>query len=158
MRNKRHFDYENHIRKSSENWIGHNFPEPFRSYLPWFKDPLTFWEDEQLSYKGVEYLAIRQDWGTWNGYVYVPSGHKYENVHYDDIPVSVHGGLTYAGKWDDQFVIGFDTNHMSDFSPWGYYDQKMIEDGIKNFKNLMYVLDQAQDLAKQIVRSGKIES
>ena len=92
-----------------------------------------------LFYEGVEYLAIRQDWGTWNGYVYVPSGHKYENVHYDDIPVSVHGGLTYAGKWDDQFVIGFDTNHMSDFSPWGYYDQKMIEDGIKN-SNLKYVL------------------
>ena len=62
--------------------------------------------------------------------------------------VSVHGALTYAGKWDDQFVIGFDTNHMSDFSPWGYYDQKMIDDGIKNFKNLKYVLDQAQDLAE----------
>jgi len=147
------FDYEKHIKKSSEEWIGYNFPEPFRSHLPWFKDPLTFW-DETINWDGVEYTAIRQDGGTWNGYAFLPSGHMYENVRYDKIPYDAHGGLTYSGWWEDHYVIGFDTNHMSDFAPNGFVNQKMLEEGILNYKSLVFVLEQARDLAKQIVRSG----
>lgn len=61
-------------------------------------------------------------WG--NGYVILDKGSKYDGVHYDDIPVQCHGGLTYSarildnecfsdidkehiGKW----MIGFDTLH-----------------------------------------------
>jgi hypothetical protein len=69
------------------------------------------------------------DTGWGNGYVLLPLGHKYHGVGYDDIPVNVHGGLTFAkeitesnlsfsedlttediGKW----MIGFDTAHHRD--------------------------------------------
>lgn len=66
-------------------------------------------------------------WG--NGYVLIPKGHSLHGVHYDDINVDVHGGLTFAalveeetlshwpelskndvGKW----MVGFDTAHYQD--------------------------------------------
>jgi hypothetical protein len=68
------------------------------------------------------------DFGWGNGYVLIPEGHKYHGVEYDNIPVSVHGGLTYSklvnektaelfglgkddiGKW----CVGFDTYHLDD--------------------------------------------
>lgn len=68
------------------------------------------------------------DFGWGNGYVLIPIGHKLHGKHYDDINVSVHGGLTYSeliteeiikhfgldvediGKW----AIGFDTVHYGD--------------------------------------------
>jgi len=51
-------------------------------------------------------------WG--NGYVKLPAGHKYYGVHYDDIPVDVHGGLTYSEQEGDYWVVGFDTAHYMD--------------------------------------------
>lgn len=52
-------------------------------------------------------------WG--NGYVILPKDHAFHGVGYDDIPVTVHGGLTYAktepnGDW----MVGFDTCHSGD--------------------------------------------
>lgn len=68
------------------------------------------------------------DVGAGNGYVFLPRGHKYFEEHYDNIPVSVHGGLTYAQMYDNHFdgvvegldqdtdywVVGFDTAHLND--------------------------------------------
>ena len=53
-------------------------------------------------------------WG--NGYVGLPFWHPYYEMHYDKIPVNVHGGLTYSHLDDttDLWVIGFDTNHGGD--------------------------------------------
>ena len=65
------------------------------------------------------------DFGWGNGYVILPKGHKYHGIDYNDIPVDIHGGLTYSrdieyfstdkveaesGAW----VIGFDTAHHGD--------------------------------------------
>jgi len=53
-------------------------------------------------------------WG--NGYVGLPKWHPWFNLHYDDIPVDIHGGLTYA-DFDDEtglWIIGFDTHHHQD--------------------------------------------
>lgn len=71
------------------------------------------------------------DTGWGNGYVLLPKEHPYHGKHYDEIPVTVHGGLTFAnevteesvnsdwspdlnkediGKW----MVGFDTAHWSD--------------------------------------------
>lgn len=70
--------------------------------------------------------ATNHGWG--NGYVLLPKGHKYHGVHYDDIPVDVHGRLTFSELVDDDaptnfnlkdedqggWLIGFDTAHSND--------------------------------------------
>jgi hypothetical protein len=73
---------------------------------------------------------ISHGWG--NGYVLIPKGHKYHGVHYDNIPVDVHGGLTFGEEVDDRLIaiwgnilnssdigtwcVGFDTGHLGDNS------------------------------------------
>ena len=72
------------------------------------------------------------DVGWGNGYVIIPKGHPLHGKGYDDIDVSVHGGLTFSGpvneldnskeggwfeikpKDKDGWVIGFDTAHYGD--------------------------------------------
>jgi hypothetical protein len=62
--------------------------------------------------------SIGHGWG--NGYVRIAEGHKYYGNAYDDIDVSVHGGLTFSehitnnDKWSDGFWVGFDTAHSGD--------------------------------------------
>jgi len=79
----------------------------------------------------------RNDWlqftnhGWGNGYVIIPKGHPYHGKHYDDIPVNVHGGLTFSENAKDLdwpeldkkdkegWVVGFDTAHFGDsLSNW----------------------------------------
>jgi hypothetical protein len=38
-------------------------------------------------------------------------------IDYDNIPVHVHGGLTFCEKDGDNWVIGFDCAHSGDLSP-----------------------------------------
>lgn len=65
-------------------------------------------------------------WGSW--YAILPPWHKYYWVHYDDIPVEVHGGLTFSEKitnrlrelfwlpieWEGMWMVWFDTAHYWD--------------------------------------------
>jgi len=53
-------------------------------------------------------------WG--NGYVGLPKWHPWFDMGYDDIPVDIHGGLTYAAMYKEEglWVIGFDTGHYND--------------------------------------------
>ena len=57
---------------------------------------------------------FRFGWG--NGYVALPNWHPFYKKHYDEIPVSCHGGLTYGSLDEDEdlWVIGFDTSHSGD--------------------------------------------
>lgn len=56
------------------------------------------------------------------GYVRVPKGHPWHGKDYNDIEVSVHGGLTFAekdmpcgkGGADDGYWVGFDCAHFRD--------------------------------------------
>lgn len=59
---------------------------------------------------------LREMTNPWfNGYVVLPKGHKYSGVHYNDIPVDCHGGLTF-GAYDNNgnWIIGFDCRHSGD--------------------------------------------
>jgi hypothetical protein len=75
------------------------------------------------------------DFGWGNGYVVISEGHPMHGKHYDEIPVEVNGGLTYAesvsnmgrenwpelpeGVNDNDWVVGFDTAHSWDtLSRW----------------------------------------
>lgn len=58
---------------------------------------------------------IETGWG--NGYVFLPKGHRFYGIDYDEINqhVEVHRGLTYSREDDDGFwVVGFDTAHFGD--------------------------------------------
>jgi hypothetical protein len=73
-------------------------------------------------------LVILTDLGHRCGYVGVPPGHPANAQFYDDVPVDVHGGLTWAGPnaefWNralensdgvpDLWYLGFDCGHAWD--------------------------------------------
>lgn len=69
------------------------------------------------------------DCGWGNGYVLIPQPHPWFNLDHSDLPVYVHGGLTYGSivskemleTWsqlskDDigKHMVGFDTGHNGD--------------------------------------------
>lgn len=85
---------------------------------------------KETKYKDYDYLVVkitpdvpenliailREMTNPWfNGYVVLPKGHKYSGVHYNDIPVDCHGGLTF-GAYDNNgnWIIGFDCRHSGD--------------------------------------------
>ncbi len=72
---------------------------------------------------------LRDMGGDFNGYVVIPEGHPYFGVHADEIPVDVHGGWTFSGRygsdldWEElkdeyktkkHWVVGWDTLHAGD--------------------------------------------
>jgi hypothetical protein len=60
-----------------------------------------------------------------NGYCQLPEGSPWLRLHYDDIPVEVHGGLTYGP--DEKRFVGFDTAHAWD--EWSY--EALAEAGVE---------------------------
>jgi len=71
-------------------------------------------------------------WG--NGYVRITEGHPYYEKNYDDIPVDVHGGLTFSDNifgdskhFSDGYWIGFDTAHYGDTKERWPMDRVMSE-------------------------------
>lgn len=80
-------------------------------------------------------------WG--NGYVLIPEGHKYYGLDYDEIPVNVHGGLTFAehikdddrGNFSDGFWVGFDTAHHND-NMTNWPKSRVLEETIDLFKQI----------------------
>jgi hypothetical protein len=99
--------------------------------LPWQNEPDTV----EFNYKGYDCLIQRvnhrpvhnpQDClGHLCGYVDLPKGHKYYGKQYDEIPLDVHGGLTYAeGKKNNVWTIGFDCAHFGDLIP-GIYELRL---------------------------------
>lgn len=73
-----------------------------------------------FSCKVVKNVTSTMEW--WCGYVALPKEHIYYGKGYDDIPIEVHGGLTFAQKgdgktWDKKYYwIGFDCSHAGDLA------------------------------------------
>jgi hypothetical protein len=61
---------------------------------------------------GIECAAVRNPFGSMNGYVRLPEGHIGRGMSYDDLTIEAHGGLTYGV--DEEGWIGFDTLHSGD--------------------------------------------
>lgn len=75
---------------------------------------------------GIEWKVLLSPLGSSaNAYAHLPEGHPWRDKGYDDIPVEVHGGLTYGNNdgW-----IGFDTAHAWDI--WS--DEALAEIGGEN--------------------------
>lgn len=58
------------------------------------------------------------------GYICIPPEHPFYKKRYDDIPIDVHGGLTYGKSEGDDYYIGFDCAHFSDLVP---FQQRFIK-------------------------------
>jgi len=83
-------------------------------------------------HQGLDCAISAGPLGAFCGYVRVPEGHPDERLHYDDVDVSVHGGLTFrckakeGGSW-----FGFDCAHAGDFVP----EVAKIVDNLSNINN-----------------------
>lgn len=85
---------------------------------PWEHEPdHEEWIDATTGYRC--WVWRHPTYGNLNGYVAIPKGHKMWGKGDDVLDVEVHGGLTYAqlDEETDEWVVGFDTNHVMDFTP-----------------------------------------
>ncbi|MHC1572577.1 MAG: hypothetical protein ACXQTL_07525 [Methanosarcinales archaeon] len=82
--------------------------------------------------------------GNLNGYVVISNRHPYANMDEDEIPVDVHGGITFKERTKSGVVIGFDTAHLNDYVPkFGTGERRWtLEDVIEETESL------AQQLAE----------
>lgn len=134
------------------------------------------WIDDDT---GLPCIIHRGRTGAWCGYVGVAPDHPYHGRHdYDQVPVEVHGGLTYAapcnphddddfgvchkaepGEPDDVWWLGFDCAHAGDEMPgliWVTEKVKVDHPGLNypegwaTYKNQEYVMEECKLLALQL--------
>jgi len=143
---------------------------------PWQTEPDRLeWE-----HAGLPCLANRNHYGAWCGYVAVPPGHPLHSKFYDDVDVSVHGGLTYAsacdgaichvpkpGEPDDVWWFGFDCNHYRDLAP-AMATKQRIYDFLQSpvfgpplvhgdiYRTLDYVQAETNHLAEQLAAADAV--
>jgi hypothetical protein len=91
---------------------------------------LNFMETFILENSWLGPRASWMDFGWGNGYVFLPPGHPFHGMHYDQINehVNAHGGLTFSREIDQSYIdgwgipssfmghwaVGFDTAHAGD--------------------------------------------
>lgn len=99
--------------------------------------------------------------GHYCGYVYLPRGHRFYSVPYDEIPIECHGGLTY-GEYSvakDAYCIGFDCAHADDL--WDpemaakvtaikHMNQAFIDLNYATFKDVDFVTNELEHIVKQL--------
>lgn len=84
--------------------------------------------------------TIKHGWG--NGYVKIVPGHKYHGNDSLEIPVNVHGGLTFSEETKDKeyfgsegYWVGFDTVHSGDtLESWP--KKKVFEETLNLFRQI----------------------
>ena len=72
---------------------------------------------EEGTSNGFQYAIVDGPY-CYCAYVALPEGHKYYDVFYDDIPIECNGGLTFSGKYDNFYLIGWDYGHCDDYYPF----------------------------------------
>jgi hypothetical protein len=123
-------------------------------------------EEYVSTYKGFDYMILRiPALGILNGYVGLPKGHPDYGKSYDDIEVSVHGGLTYNSyknpktkEEDDLWWIGFDTGHYGDLCPGlhktymqlGMALGELLSNPMEEYRNFEYVKNEVEQLIDQL--------
>ncbi len=131
---------------------------------PWQTEP----DRVEWEHAGVPCLVRRNQLGIWCGYAAVPPGHPSHGHDYNDVPVEVHGGLTYGdrcfgeichvpkpGEPDDVFWFGFDCGHGFDFAPGMFARERRL--GAPSvlwdatvYRTLDYVQTETNRLAEQL--------
>lgn len=118
---------------------------------PWNNEPDEIWWQDVTT--GYSCLVRRNGMGALCGYVAIPQGHPWYNIHYDEIyGVDVHGGLTFSGSregFENTFWVGFDCGHWGDLIPGTnkYKDGGFDEE---TYKTVAYVQEECARLCQQI--------
>lgn len=117
-------------------------------------------------YKDFKFYVVLQRMGHRCGYVVLPSNHICNGLDYDEINVSVHGGLTYADKDyidnGNDYMIGFDCAHCYDASDYEALDKYGLGEnmplGLRNMlhndgeiRTLDYVKKECESLIEQLL-------
>ena len=134
---------------------------------PWQQEP----DRVDFIHAGFSCLLLRSRSGAWCGYVGVPSGHPSYGKAYADVPVGVHGGLTFSGPCqgdichtpqpgmpDDVYWLGFDCSHAGDLDPAMHaYEKRYMPEimplppGFEEiYRNLEWVRNEVESLAVQL--------
>lgn len=139
----------------------------FKRYLadgPWTIEP----DDFEFSYKDYKCFGKRNAMGFWCGYVILPAGHSLIRDHYENIPLEVHGGLTYGKHHEDKsMTIGFDCAHLGDKKP--SYNNQLVKEIILDpilcsiileeregtYKTIEFVQRECRKMVDQIVEFDK---
>lgn len=95
-----------------------------------------------------------------NGYIGVPPSHPWFEKNYNDLDVEAHGGLTFAGRFDDDkyatkagqpftagdiWWLGFDTMHYDDHDSSGRWRY-----------SLDFMRGECENLARQCAESTQV--
>lgn len=112
------------------------------------------WIDKNTGYRCR--IIRHTPYGHWCGYVKLPGNYTQNWVGYDEIPVSVHGGVTWFGaitEVKDEIWVGFDCVHAGDLDPrnilvYDYLDYKFFD--WETYKDKDYVINECRELAKQL--------
>jgi hypothetical protein len=112
---------------------------------------------------GIRCLIMRGP-GALCGYLGIPKDHPLAGRSYDDIPLQVHGGLTFSGEGDSWrpkgfYWYGWDYGHVGDKS---FYDLKYppriaieekvwtVEEVKKEFWSVVYAFKKIMKLSEDI--------
>jgi len=86
------------------------------------------------------------------GYVGVPKSHIAFDKDYDDLPIDVHGGLTYADREKDGLCwFGFDCAHYMDKVMWPK-ELNLHNHKREHFWSLEEVTKETENMAKQLTQ------
>lgn len=134
------------------------------------------WQDEpdrvDFRWYNLDCFLHRNQMGGWCGYVGVPRKHPAFGHDYNEVPVSVHGGLTYADKcWGHlchagpgaRWWLGFDCGHSMDLLPGMEANMKIIRAKFPElsekpagfmdvYRDVAYVTKETKHLAEQLAR------
>jgi hypothetical protein len=127
---------------------------------PWDEEPdKIVWKTQA----GLPGMVHRNRMGALCGYVAVSPGHPSYEKDYDDVEVSVHGGLTYAdkcsgtichvpepGEPDHVWWLGFDCSHSGDVSPGMLAFSSRYSGFSETYRDLAYVQAEVENLAVQL--------
>ena len=130
---------------------------------PWTNEPDKIQGVDEAT--GLAYLIVRHtSSGHLCGYVGVPSNHPCYMMDYSDVPVDVHGGLTYGSKCsgvichvpqpgepDDIYWLGFDCAHSMDLSPTTLQARS---GSVREYRTISYVREECKKLAARLAQLG----
>src|SRR5215471_8421807 len=138
-------------------------------------DGLWQGEDDRYEWRSVHGLAcliVRGPGGALCGYVGVPASHPWHGRSYQEIDVSVHGGLTYSSGCQGHIChtplegeaevwwLGFDCAHCFDLAPAMAALLRQIGRGddfldpTQTYKPVEYVRGEVERLAEQVRAAG----
>jgi len=83
------------------------------------------------TYNDFETMVVAVESGHRCGYVKIPKDHNLYELYYEDPQfesITVHGGVTFTDRIEDDWFIGFDCIHGGDA-----VDLTLVKDSLKEF-------------------------